>query len=422
MESRNETLAAVANKTKISKSTIHRIITGQATFVSQANIEAIAKHYNIPKLLLSSEADDETLYVGVGFCMWGIPFTLKIMEEGGIPNVLMTSFGVKSDTELLTPQWHGIGYGEADTMVLPPIIDNLNDREGTLRNMLALNFNYVDSPPEHTKVFTANDLVDLLYKGELDAIVVPSEVYEYGNSNLLIKVASICYTAEFGCQMIMIGNEKQVNAIHDKFKEASNTTTIKETLGSVISEDEAQRIPIILTRNTVSEEYFNKYIAGSSFQKIYRDTGDWINLSELINKAVRENDIQSHSVFVIGWQPQISWLEKYYNTKQGISTYVIDFMRPIENESIPYLSFDIMFSRARYDKLIATSQAHLFLKSVEDKILELNRDKERDDVHTQAQLVSIYYNVSVKEAKSFIKKLNFKFMLYPEILQNNLSF
>ena len=417
----------LAKELNVPPSTIHRLLVGETANPRKQLLEDLAVFFSVPVELLTGDIWGGDLKVGAGFCLWSLPLVLPIMEHGAIEGVRLTTFGFAGeDGSNPNPIWHEWNPNvNKQELTLSPVFNEIDERS-KLQIDRPYVLDHVDLKPltdeqlVNSRVFNANDLLHMLHSKTLDVIAVPEGAYKQGDrSEGLLRIASIVYSAQGGCEMMVLGSKSVVDGFREKLHSQPRDLVFRDRLVSTITEMEeslnTKTVPTIFSRGTVAETYFSKYIASDRVNRLYRDTGNWKELKETLQKIlVEEHGIGM--VFLLGWQPQLSWVKRYFSATSDIQSETIDLLDESDGLGVPYHGFDLVIQESRIHELVNGNKGGLpeYLKRVNSGVLELNASKYSNNVSAEVDWTSIYFNLPHDDCVSAIRKLNFQFRYHPQ--------
>lgn len=298
----------------------------------------------------------------------------------------------------------------------------------------------------NTRLYTAKDLVGLIHENKLDCIIVPNEVYgqehEKGkNRDVLTKVARIMHTVKGGCDFSIVSKRKDLNdavaeAIEaykeEKAKQEGSSPNIENELAvpTILQkakekvEEKASKkgknnsvslnhIRILYTPSTVSEKYAEKYFGNKSYIHEPVDFGDWnslkLRIADLLRKKENENDV----LLILGWQPQMGWIYNHFNGKSGgyVVNNNITLWDTHKENTLPYLSFDVMLRTNALDTWFRSYALEKFLATLKDSIKEFNQNITGNSIkkYNEVLKIALFLNMGIKDCQDYLEKINFEF-------------
>lgn len=317
----------------------------------------------------------------------------------------------------------------------------------------------------NTKLYTAKDIVGMVHDNELDCVIVPAEVHgqehEKGrNQDVLTKIASIMYTVEGGCDFRFITRNEQVSQKLDKLikENASNLRDDKTDKNEEHNRDgrkvlsilnklyqaskkkelelkeepeedlnlegafRSNRIKILYTPNTVARKYHEKYLSDPRVMvsnkldiKIVHDPvdfGDWNELKKRIVTSLGNEEVRGSDdvLLVLGWQPQMGWIDKYFNKQRGYYVKEINLLDFHGVEDLPYLSYDIMLRTNVVNTWFRSYAFESFLRAIKGSIVKLNESMQNVlDQENEVMKIAKFLNMDKEECRKYLKVINFEF-------------
>lgn len=127
-------------------------------------------------------------------------------------------------------------------------------------------------------------------------------------------------------------------------------------------------------------------------------------------KKIEEILVNDKLLLILGWQPQISWIDEYFNSKPGYFVKDINLMLLEGAEDLPYLSYDVMLRTNVLDTWFRSFAFESFLNTIKDSISELNEYMQNPiDTDIEVKKIATFLNMDVKTCNNYLKKINFEF-------------
>ncbi|MEO0582974.1 MAG: helix-turn-helix transcriptional regulator [Bacteroidota bacterium] len=404
-------LAAAAD---VSQPTISRIESGNLQGIDPNVLVRIADLLDLNYEDIQSTEQNgslvahELMKVGVGYCAWASPVFSRIVEKGGIPGAMLTTYSKKTeDASVEKPHYYDFSSANSPDYILklPRYPEHLKTRYGVLGN--ALGNEHIEEWDDKTELrfFTAQSLLYMIDRDELDGVFIPGDLYET-YSNKITRVARIMHTVRGGCLLSVISTPEILEAL-DLTKDASRKESGSGSLEDYIAANndfweklnelaqspekfgaERSEMAIIYARRTIAESHYREYIHASvnqpgynlNFNQLNLDIGDYDKLKQniiTIFDKLKESD-NIPILFFLGWEPQTSYLQDIINSinngnpkAQTLAVRHTELFDTQPNKAFLFLSFDFFLSNRFIDHWIQSPSLNSFLTELEESVSEL---------------------------------------------------
>jgi transcriptional regulator with XRE-family HTH domain len=408
--------SALAELSKIPQGTISKIENGRIARPEQSQLAQLALHLELELddllaampsethlVVQDPDAQPSEILVGAGYCIWASALYYEIRLKGFVEGAEITSYGTGGlSDDAATPYF----YRQADQPIkMPPKLQALGKGAGPGAEGLQRH-----GWDQGTKFsfYSAKELFMLLADEELNVLIVPGDLYE-ANQNDIVRVARIMTTAGGGCILSIIYQEGAFDC-PDEYREDGHAFVPAE-LWSRSQLENHERPKLIYPIATVAENQMNLFVPKGTYEPLGTEIGDISRFLGLIRDTLEADKV----VLLLIWEPQTSIVKNYLSATQPSAIMKnIEIQKTSHADSAPLITFDVFFDRRKIDDLLANPKTFIFLDDLRKAVAKVARLQKENNVQVFAERVKDFFGMQLGDCERALKDIDFEFMYHTE--------
>ena len=387
---------------------LSRIEAGEIITPTADTVQKLATGFGVSNDSLSEvaaanvENDASELRVGFAHCLWAAPVIPLAMEGPTPTGIELTSYGLYTAAELKYQP-------ERDKSKQKGLI-RVGPRLNNARTANGLPPSGYELWPEdtHLTTYSAPDLDRLLKRGEIDCVVAAKNVFD-SHDKLLIRCARIMDCVGSGTALLVWEPEW----------EWAPAFAVTETSLLDLSKplNEAAKVNkrglrCFFPGGTNAEKSLD-FLPQDLKDKLDRKSislRNWKSVTESLRTALQDE----HAFLFFCWEPFLSSARAMFHgqTRSVVAVHLSD------RKPVPYLSFDLFFTREKAKDWFASTNVRHFLSRVAhniDKIKEAIQSK-NNEAPVIGQ-ISSYLRMSPADCLRSLSEMDFGLLYYPDWLE-----
>jgi len=404
-----------SGKPFLSSSTLSAIEKGKLTGIKTETYEKLREILNLD--VEQENGEQNKIKCAFGRCYWASPIINTLVKD--------TLEGTDSNEPLMINKIQFFG---------------LNGREKSLKPIKTYN-QEIDEGVD--SFFTANEILPFLDEGKIDIAFLPVKTTEKIPGTM--RLARIMNTIKGGVLVYVLCKDTEYSVLEEKTDEDIINMLAKPD----IDHNDYQIVyPKDSIAQFVVEEYFSEIgitsFAVTSFtiqefkDKVIKQIEDFFFTSKNFDSSNKK-----YFIFV-GWDILVDHFKKEIERKKSednatlqyssIKDYILEAYY-FANKNAPFItmSYDCVTVTKKFDDLIKhEGLKELFkilirniaelerIKKLEEKKILKEKNNAGDDSNPRYRLINKYLNISNNKVKGDLKKINWEFLLYPEMYSKEL--
>lgn len=403
--------AEAADKCELSQSVLSRIESGEITTPTAETMQKLANGFGVPYediskfAVANGQAGPSELRVGFAHSIWAAP-VIPLAMDGPMPvGIRLTSYGYETGSEFHhKPYWYDSRPKEK-LRVGPTLTGAETEMHWP---------SYETWPAEdQLTTYSAADLDRLLKSGEIDCVVAAKNVFE-SHDALLIRCARILDCVG-GSAALLVWKEQWEWA-----KDLEGTTPslldISEILDRAASGKKETPLSTFYPTGTNAEkglEFFPQHLSQNS-----KPIGISLNNWDRVATDLKTTLETEHAFLFLCWEPFLSYARAIFGASSVRSVTAIHLSA---RAPVPYLSFDLFFTREKAKDWFASRSVRTFLSRVELNINNIKRaisgNIEKAEITPVVRQIASYLSMSPKDCVRSLSEIDFGLLYYPDWLE-----
>jgi transcriptional regulator with XRE-family HTH domain len=394
----NQTEAA--KQCGINPSIFSRMESGKIERPTAETISKLAEGFGISIQFLDSLIPkiDDKLKIGFSHSLWAAPIIALLMEGPPFKGIRLTSYGKyqAADSFEYHPHWY-----QAETK--GPVL--VGPRFRRTKSDLAPGFSYHSADSFHSPYY-APDLDRLLQNQELDCVIATKQVFS-DHDSMLLPCAMIMDCA-FGEEELLVWNQKSDFA--KVFSDVPELSPLSRLHMAKKLKRQRKKLSVFYGRGTSAEKTAEALVE-FPIEKRPLVLRDWLPALHEMQRIYNDEG----AFLLIGWEPLNSWVQssgKFSSVQKTLKTH-----SGIEGP-IPYLTFDVMFSRKNAAKWIQSDSVTELLKQLYLHVQRLNAavTAQKSDA-TIVKQIACYLDMDAQACLDGLSRIHFGLWFYREWLE-----